>query len=431
MIRIISKALNADRHARRLAHQRGSIATLLMILLVPSLGLSALIVDGSRMRNAYLELEIVAESAALAAAQQLPDTDAATSAAVDYAETNLDPTVYGEVVKASDIEFGQYDEASSTFTSGGDATAVKVTARREAERGNSLVTLFGAVIGRKEINLSATAIALLDYTEMDPVCILALGHHLYGVDMDILIDVDIPDCGIQVNSDSHTALKSRYNAEVNAAYIHVVGQVHGNTNLLNPTPVEGVDPVDDPYADLAEPVLKPCGGVNFINGGTHTLTDTYRFCSGLYIHDADVTLSPGEYQISGHFDLHGTSSISGTDVTLFIEGHHSRIYFHRFSTFDLQAPTTGPYAGIVMWSARDNTQSHEFYSRFDSSSSGSFYFPAAKMDIEDKAIWASDCLRIVSWTLDFSPRSTFSATSPGSTCSNNIYPEPGEVRLVH
>ncbi|ADM09461.1 hypothetical protein PB2503_06977 [Parvularcula bermudensis HTCC2503] len=409
--------------------QRGSIAVLMAVMLVPSVGLGALIVDGSRMRTAHLEIQIVAEAAALAAAQNLPSVDDAREAATDYAEANLDPTKYGNVVRSTDVEFGTYDDSNGTFSVGG-TTAVRVTAGRTEDRSNAFSTLFGGVIGRPSVDLTASAIAVAETSGGNPICILVLGFGYYGLDMDGDINVDIPDCGIQVNSDDDDAMNSKDDSYVNAAYIHVVGEVDGDTDMLNPQPVEGVDPVADPYASLAAPTLKPCGGTDEIDGGTHTLVDTYRFCDGLEIDDATVTFSPGEYQISGDFDLKGTANISGTDVTIYVEGDHSRIYFRRDTSFALSAPTTGPYAGIVMWSSRDNDESHEFYSNFGSSSSGSFYFPAAKMDIEDDAVWHTDCLRIVAWILDFSPDSTFSASSPATNCENNIYAKPSGVRLV-
>lgn len=416
--------------SRFCTEERGSIAVMMMLMLVPALGIGGLVFDGKRIHTAHLELEIVAESAAIAAALQLPSESSAKSAAVDYAEQNLPPSSYGEVVRASDVEIGSYDEGTGTFTAGAGTSAVRVTAWRHEDRSNSLPTIFAGAIGRDSVNLSASAIAVSQSSSEDPICILVLGNKFYGLDLDLRSEVDIPDCGIQVNSDEYDAVQASSLATVNASFFNVVGSVLGSTSGLTPTPTEGADAVDDPYASLAEPTAKPCGGVDEIDGGTHTLVDTYRFCDGLEIDDATVTFSPGEYQIDGDFDLKGTASISGTDVTIFIDGSRSDINFGRYSSFHLEAPTTGTYAGVLLWTARDNDESFEFRSRFGASSSGSFYFPAAKMDIEDNVTWEADCLRIVAWVVDFSPRSSFSSTSPGTACENNIGVSSGGVRLV-
>jgi Flp pilus assembly protein TadG len=79
---------------RRLRDDRGSVLAVTVVFIVVLLGVAALVIDVGSWFTAQRGLQSAADAATLAAAQDLPDTGAATSAATTYAAANvtgLDP----------------------------------------------------------------------------------------------------------------------------------------------------------------------------------------------------------------------------------------------------------------------------------------------------------------------------------------------------
>src|SRR5215218_7679974 len=101
-----------------LKDERGSITILAALLMSMLLGFGALSVDVAHGYNVKERLQSAADASALAAAQALPDTSAASTKAVSIAAQNV-PSTYGTVVAAADVTFGTYDPSTQAFTAGG------------------------------------------------------------------------------------------------------------------------------------------------------------------------------------------------------------------------------------------------------------------------------------------------------------------------
>lgn len=135
-----------------------------ILLLGVLIGFASLAVDLARMQLAKNELQAAVDAAARHAASGMPlgineAQDRAIAAAADNkvagAEVVLNP--------GSDIEFGLWDAATGFTSLSGDdrksATAVRVTARRDASRGNAVPTVLARIIGINGMNVRATATA--------------------------------------------------------------------------------------------------------------------------------------------------------------------------------------------------------------------------------------------------------------------------------
>ncbi|TGE01930.1 hypothetical protein [Methylobacterium nonmethylotrophicum] len=202
----------------------------------------------------------------------------------------------------------------------------------------------------------------------------------------------------------------------------VTGGVHKSSSArVTPTPITGAKAVDDPYAALSPPTNAKCGGQKLIRGGTTTIDPDLAFCSGLTIDDARVTFKPGVYVIKGEFTLSNGASIFGDSVLIYLEGAGSDIFFHSNTSFELKASKTGPYAGIVIWSDRRNTNDHDIYSRFGAYAEGTIYAPSSQVEFENKTVWEAPCIRIVVARLELDNDSRYHASNPAAKCSNNIY----------
>ena len=272
------------------------------------------------------------------------------------------------------------------------------------------------------VNVSVASSATLGSPDRRPTCIIALNSsQSYAFEVDDQAQLDAPDCKIKVNSSSSRAATFDSQARVNVSSIEVIGSYRkASSASVTPTPVQASSPAEDPYAAIPNPVGPPCGGAPSINGGTVTLEPSRSFCGGLVIDNAMVTFSPGTYVIDGYFTLRSGAVIHGTDVTIFMRGQGGQLFFHSGTSFNLSAPTTGPHAGIVLWSDKANTSDSDIYSRMGATAAGTFYFPSSQLEIENRVAWSTNCIRFVVGRLQLDYGSRYVALDPARNCHNNI-----------
>jgi 6-phosphogluconolactonase (cycloisomerase 2 family) len=200
---------------------------------------------------------------------------------------------------------------------------------------------------------------------------------------------------IVVDSSSASAVLASGNATVSAASIQIVGgyQATGNAHL-NPTPATHVAVSADPLAGLAAPT----GGVvqKAIDlGGNQALTIN----PGIYAHiqvsgNARLTLNPGVYILAGGgFTVAGNARVTGSGVLLYNAGSNFPGSGGKFGALilsgnahvNLSAAATGPYAGLVLFQARDNQMALLFSGNAIQSLSGLLYAPAAVLAVQGNA----------------------------------------------
>lgn len=144
----------------QLSTRRGVITVFAAFLMVMMLAMVAFAVDVGYMMTAQSQLQIAADSAAMAAAANISQgTSAMTSAAQTYSAYNK--AVGKSVTMASsDVQVGTWDANARTFTPTGSlSNAVKVTARRDNSTGAN-GTFFGRVLGLSSFNIPVSAVAI-------------------------------------------------------------------------------------------------------------------------------------------------------------------------------------------------------------------------------------------------------------------------------
>jgi Flp pilus assembly protein TadG len=140
---------------------RGAILLLTVFLIVVLLGMIAFAVDLGYLMMAKTQLQAAADSAALAAAGSMGQSQTiATSAAKSFAAQNLVGTQPVQLA-SSDIIYGTWDKATHTFTaiSNGLSNAAKVTARADSTTSGPIPLFFGRIFNLYSVNLSASATA--------------------------------------------------------------------------------------------------------------------------------------------------------------------------------------------------------------------------------------------------------------------------------
>jgi hypothetical protein len=200
-----------------------------------------------------------------------------------------------------------------------------------------------------------------------------------------------------VDSKSRTALTESGNAKITAASIQVVGGVSTSGNAtLSPAATTGGTAVPDPLASLTGPSttgLTNYGAVSISGNKTQTLNP------GIYSSisasgNASLTLNPGVYLIEGGgFTVTGNASVSGAGVTIYntssnypsSTGSYGGIALSGNGTFSLTAPTSGPYAGIVIFQAHANTRALSLGGNAASGLTGTVYAPSALLYVSGNA----------------------------------------------
>ncbi len=167
-----------------------------------------------------------------------------------------------------------------------------------------------------------------------------------------------------VNSSSKHAVSVKDHASVRAASIHVVGGVqlkkHGTiTGDLS----TGIAPIADPLAVLVAPgdaigrgkVKCDKDDVLVLDPGVYQGIKASGHCQ-LILNSGTYILAGGEFKASKD------ASITGSEVFIYLAGsnfpepggHFKDLKLKTKGTLTLTPPTTGPYAGVLLFQARDN-----------------------------------------------------------------------------
>ena len=166
---------------RVLRSQRGSVLVLTALATGVMLGMVALAVDVGMLLQERTKLQAVADAAALAAAQDLPDEPTVKTTAVYYGDLNHPG--HGLLIDPAEVKIGYWEKSSRTFFPDSlPANAVEVSVRRNTQRGNAHPTIFARVLGWTEVPISTHAIATG-----------AIGE---GVDSRFILDEDMFDSDV-------------------------------------------------------------------------------------------------------------------------------------------------------------------------------------------------------------------------------------------
>ena len=147
----------------RRSHGLAMIYTILILMIF--FAFASLAVDFGRVQVAKTELRRTADSAAMAAAANLPyGVTSAQNAAVAMATANMVDGSALSLDTTNDIEFGTWNLTTKTFTvltgsARSGATGIRITARRTSARGTAIPLVFGALIGRSTCDINALSTA--------------------------------------------------------------------------------------------------------------------------------------------------------------------------------------------------------------------------------------------------------------------------------
>ncbi len=241
-----------------------------------------------------------------------------------------------------------------------------------------------------------------------------------------------------VDSSSPTAIVASGNASITAAATEVVGgvQITGHPTFL-PAPLTGVTAMADPFMSLAAPSGGTLQGAVNLGGNSSLTINPGVFSSITVSGNAKLTLNPGTYAIAGGgFSVTGNATVTGTGVLIFnagtsfpnAGGSFGSITLSGNALVKLTPATTGNYAGIGIFQARDNTKTIAISgnAQLGVQNSGILYAPAALVDLSGNSNMAGALIAnqlALSGNADPSPKlPKRSANVPDEISTSFVFP---------
>ncbi len=402
----------------------GSVGIILALTIVTLLVMAALVVDIGSAILARQDLQVNVDAAALAGAQSLRDGPSAAKAkAAEYYSRNLpnnpSPTV-ASCPPGSDPNSTCYQIGTDFVevitpappSAGGpaDARRIRVTAWR------TVPYYFARVIGFTNKRLSARAAARgggggAGGMVLDPS---SRGALTVGVGTSLRVTGG----GLVVNSNhAEAVVVENYTSLVSDQPLQVVGGWRiGFRASISPTPVQIPGPLPDPLANLQPPAeAANCGSVT----GAITVTavnSPYTLPPGVHPGinvnaGGTLILEPGVHVLCNGLTSQG--SLVGRGVFIYVRSGLFQIEPGYGPDWGYMPPavgntiltpiTSGPYAGMTFFNARDNS-SHVFIrTGIGRVYQGIFYNPSSETRLAPSPRCAPSCdfsqVSLITWQL--------------------------------
>ncbi len=340
---------------RVLENDTGALLPLVAAAILVLCVTAALAVDYGQIALEKNRLQIAAEASALAAAKSLTNASAAENRAIALAGINMPAGDHGDILKAGDIQIGNWDPAAQSFVASGN-TAVKVITRRAAANDNPLPLSFAKVIGIGSIDIEAEAIAVAESS----ICFDAEKVSVFGSFM-----IDDYGCEHYVNSPSASALSMTGSFLNLSSDVHIVGGYTGTPSAGQPLHTGSTEKrISDPISSaLSLPGgCLDTGSPITVSGGTVTISPG-QYCEAITIAEGTLSLEPGIYVLNEPIFAHKTGlgvspRFVGSGVTLIFTNNArldvdtSDVVGHSDALImQLTPPTSGPTAGVVIYQA--------------------------------------------------------------------------------
>jgi hypothetical protein len=357
----------------------GQVMVLICLAIVTFMGLIGIVADVGSLEAQKQWLQTAADSAAMAAGQELGYGDAVAAGRADAATNGYTNGTNGVAVTINNPPLSGPNTGNSNYV--------------EAIVSKPIATFFLSALGLSSITIQGRAVTGIS---SGPNCIYILNPSAANV-FYLNGGVNVQSsCGVIVDSTSSNALYAAGSIVLTASSIGVVGGVYTSGSVtFTPAVKTGVMPATDPLAYVPAPTVGACNHTYFgINGlsGTHYTVSPGVYCGGINITGVtNVTFNAGTYILAGGgLTINGTTTMTGAGVTFYDTtgtGGYVGINFYGSYTVTLSAPTTGALAGMLFFQDRtiavgsgQSGVAGSTTSTFD----GAFYFPTTILNYAGK-----------------------------------------------
>jgi hypothetical protein len=322
-----------------LVHCHDGHMALMAALLTPMLvGVAGSAIDVSAFLTHRTNLQSVADAAALAAAKEASLNGWSKEAAA--------AVVHGL------LEADRGPEAATTVVAKIEIDASKKEVKVFLEEDRRPYFMVGYFVGSPQIVVWAKART----NSVSNICVIGLeGSDPGAVALQDSALISAEKCAVYANSLDVSGLASTGNAELKAQLACAAGGFAGMPRNFNyQLPLTDCPAVADPLASRPEPAVGTCREKDADYSHFIGSLQPGVYCGGLTIRaNSDVTLRPGIYIIKdGPLVVESSSSVNAKGVGFFFTGDDARLVFGSDSSVDIEAPTSGPLAGITMFQER-------------------------------------------------------------------------------
>lgn len=268
-----------------------------------------------------------------------------------------------------------------------EGLTVEFTATADLQKGMVEVTgvaqrkpIFSAIDFASTLTVKARA----ENMQKTPLCVLQTQDG--GLSVQNTAQIKAPGCAIHANE----SITVEPAAMIEAERIQTAGKV---TGITRPQAGEGAMTIGDPFTTLDLKPPYPCIGlpiqINVLNTQSITLPPGVH-CGLLIIGGSGrVHLMPGEHYFMSRVQLSNMAQLTGDDVVL-IFGSDDKIDISDRGEVRLTARKSGRFAGFLMATSRENTQTFTIKSDRVSQLLGTIYIPNATLEIETAGRVAQD-----------------------------------------
>lgn len=401
---------------------RGNAMMLTALALPVMIGAAGLGVHALQLSHVKRELQREADSAALAGAYSLYQSQGNTAAT---AQANKALTQNALVPGATaTVTPGSYTSGGTTYTS---AMYVKLV----STQATPLMGLFGR--SSSDVSAEARAAVISD----GKVCFLAKesGNNT-GITFAGNSTLDL-GCGAGTNSIASNAVNVNGQPTVRVSPIVAMGGIpsstaYGSGTVLMANHAALTDPfagmsLDPSSSDVSNGKCKNGSNWNVISVASGTTVDSSSGspyapgCYGTISVQGTLTLQPGTYYLANgannaglQVGAQGHLICTGCTFVLTSTGNnYATMDINGGAEVDISAPTSGTYSGITIYRdsrAAASNQCCQINGNSNSSLSGAFYFPNDTLTFNGTAGMTLNCFQMVGLRLSFSGNATITNT---------------------
>jgi Flp pilus assembly protein TadG len=395
---------NAGQWLRRVAHDRkGSVVSMTALMMPVLIGAAGMASDTIQWTLTKRMMQRAADSGAIAGAYALSQ-----SANVQAAATN-------DITRNGGFKMTVNPVINSPATSGSfrdAASAVEVILATDMD------LPFTGLVMDGPVRVSARAVA--EIVGNGDYCVLALENtNTTGIPIGGNATVNL-GCGMMSNAPSASSIIANGSSYVTASPVAAVGGVPPGNYAPGTQRQQYALPLRDPYRGLPDPNITTNGSAINLNpnrSGTYN-PGTY---SSIDI-KGSATFNPGVYYVTSSLSFGSQARVTGNGVTFILTARNAASNTGSIATVDmngganvnLTAPSTGTYAGILMY--QDRRASNMSVNRINGNSSsvfqGAFYFPRQELQMNGTSGMNTRCIQVVARRIDWR----------GNTAIDNVCP---------
>ena len=392
----------------------GASAVVVGLSMTALLGFAGMAVDASVWYTDKISAQGAADAAAYSAGKDIWSGDSATGAISNAravaAQNRFTDGVGGVTVTVN------VPPTSGPNTANSSAVEVII---------NKPESLMFAGFYQSSASVGARAVALSGSSSGGGYCVLALDPtaattvNTYGIDLSNGADLDLSQCGLQLNTPGSDALIVSGGAKLTAQTLSVVGNYslsNGGKITVTGTKTVGAPAVADPYAGVATPAP---GGCDHNSGSYSGNLTPGTYCGGLTISNGqNAVMAAGVYILnSGTFKVAGGSKLdahAGVTIVLTTNGgSYATVEIDNGADVNLVAPNSGPTSGLAIMQDRNTPYGTVIVAggaKMDVT--GALYFPSMMVNFANGSTNNSTCTQLIAYRVNYAGGSKF-----GNNCA--------------